>query len=60
MIDNLVAWLTNMLQNDPELLAGLLIGQALWCWMNTIFIVVFSHSDVESIRKALRKHGIWV
>ena len=60
MIDSVVAWLTSMLQNDPELLAGLLIGQVLWCGMNTILIVVFTHSDIENIIKALRKRGIWV
>ena len=60
MIDSVVAWLTGMIQNDPELLAVLWIGQALWSVMNTILIVIFIYSDIEDIRKALRKRGIWV
>ena len=59
-LDNLVVWLANLIQNEPEALAVFLIVLALWSFMNTILIVVFTHSDIENIRKALRERGIWV
>lgn len=59
MIDNMVTWLANLLQNEPKGAAALLILLAAWTIMNT-FIIVCTNSSIEGIRKALRKRGIWV
>lgn len=59
-MDDVVAWLANLLQNEPEAAAALLITLALWCFMNTVLIVVFTSSNIDDIKKALRKRGIWV
>ena len=59
MIDSMVTWLANLLQNEPKGAAALLIGLATWTLMNTI-IIACTNSSVEGIRKALRKRGIWV
>lgn len=56
---DIVTWLADLLQNEPEGAAALLIVLAVWTVMNTIFIVSTS-SDIDSVKKKLRKRGIWL
>lgn len=58
MIDNLVIWLADLLQSEPKAAAAFLIALAVWNLINTVGLVC-AGIDVESIKKALRKHGIW-
>lgn len=59
MTDNLVTWLADLLQNDPKVAAALWIGLAVWILLNTITAVLISF-EIDGIKKALRKRGIWV
>jgi len=59
MMDNFVAWVANLLQNDPEGAAALLILLLGLNIMNT-FMIVCIGSDIDGIKKTLRKRGIWV
>ena len=59
MIDSAVTWLANLLQNEPEGAAFLLLVLAAWNAMNTVGLVC-AGVDIEGIKKTLRKRGIWV
>lgn len=59
MIDEMTVYLVNLLQNEPEQIAKILIGLLIWNIVNSI-LAIFLKLDIGGIEKALRKRGIWV
>ena len=59
MVDKMVAHLVNLLQNEPEQIARILIGLLVWNIVNSILAMLLKF-DIGGIEKVLKKRGIWL
>lgn len=59
MADKMVAHLVNLLQNDPEQIAEILMALLVWNIVNSVLAMLLK-LDIGGIEKVLKKRGIWL